>query len=134
MSLFVAFHRHGIEPLADFNRRLAEFALDPANPVVGVVPSVVGGVLGLSCTMPEDLLVMGPTVALLPVVVFIEAAQMPHIETLVGDQIEALEKQATEDDPRIPLQTTLHDAGGGAAYAVILVNVGVFDAGGEEPA
>src|SRR5574343_837227 len=127
MEIFAWNPDAGAETLDAFNQRLEDFCI--ANPVLQIVPSIIGGSIALSLTEAADADV-NTLNCLVPVVIFVPEAQMLALEAHLGQCLQALKARDSEDEPFTPFQVTLHPATGGA-YAVVLVSAGELDLDGD---
>lgn len=133
MSEVFCFTIGGAETIEAFNNRLASYCNE--NPIVGVVPSVLGGTLMLSLTELEDIPFPLP-MAVQPLVLILHPQMLQNLEQVVTDTHKhirdsyATANKLDKDDAELSIvQTTLHPCSNvehpslkHTGFAVIVIN------------
>ncbi len=134
MEVFTFNADQGNESIEEFNQRLSDFCGQEDAPIVGVVPSVVGGAIVVALVASEDISVQ-MTLALMPIVYPLTVNDMLDLENVLGNFMERIRSDKVH--PREPIELRVMEAKAASVvgYAVAVVCVGeLAEAPGTEPA
>lgn len=125
MEVFAWNPKAGNETLDAFNDRLHAYCVE--NPVIAVDVSTFAEAIVVSLTMAEDA-GLEVAAALIPHVILLAPTHRLQLEQVLGNRIQWLAEQDSDDNPCVPFKVTTHatDAAGNG-YAVILINGGEIE-------